>query len=218
MRPRTRWMLLVIIFGIWIGAATWVFTQSPEPQRVSLTHVSGQKGKSQAGQRKSGSDVKIHLELLTANRQRTEKGFTSPKNIFAAVFPGQGSASGGIATSPVVQPTHQELALEAGRQELAQFRYLGRLSRAGRSEVFLAKGNALYIVKAGETIEQRILVKAITPSGVTLQETTTKTEQFVSPAPDVPGIPGPAVTVPPQVAPPGYSGAAQPGFPGPMVP
>jgi len=216
MKARTRWMLLVILFGIWSGAAAWVLTQSPEPQRVSLTHVSGQKGRSQAGHRKPGSDVKIQLELLAANRQRTEKGFGSPKNIFAPVLPGQ---FGGTANlPPVVQPSPAELALQAGRQELAQFRYLGYLSRAGRSQAFLAKGNALHIVKTGETIEQRILVKAITPSGVTLQETTTNTEQFVSPSADVPAIPGPPETVPSQMAPSGYSynGGAPPGFPGPM--
>jgi hypothetical protein len=216
MKARTRWMLLVILLGIWSGAAAWVLTQSPEPRRVSLTHVSGQKGRSQAAHKKPRSDVKIQLELLAANRQRTEKGFGSPKNIFAAVFPGQFTAEGGVANLPVVQPSPEELALQAGRQELAQFRYLGYLSRAGRSEAFLAKGDALHIVKAGETIEQRILVKVITPSGVTLQETTTKTEQFVSPSADVPGIPGPPGMVPSQTAPSGHNSGPPPGYPGPM--
>jgi hypothetical protein len=215
MKPRTRWMLLVILFGIWSGAAAWVLTQFPEPQRVALTHVSGQKGRIQAGSRKPGPDLQIHLELLAANRRRTEKGFGSPKNIFAPVLPGQ---LGGMANLPAVQASPEELALQVGRQELAQFRYLGYLSRAGRSQAFLAKGNALHIVKTGETIEQRILVKAITPSGVTLQETTTNTEQFVSPSADVPAIPGPPAMVPSQMAPSGYNynGAAPPGFPGPM--
>lgn len=209
MKPRTRWMLLVILLGIWSGAAAWVFTQSPEPRRASLTHVSGQKGRSQTGHRKPGSDVQIQLELFAANRERTEKGLGSPKNIFAAVFPGQITD---MANLPV-PPSSEELTLQAGRQELTEFRYLGYLSRAGRSEAFLAKGNALYVVKAGEMIEQRILVRAITPSGVTLQETATKTEQFVSPSADVPGIPGSTEMVPSQMAPSG-SGIASPGFPG----
>jgi hypothetical protein len=215
MKPRTRWILLVILLSIWSGATVWVFTQYDEPQRASLTYMSGQKGRSQASQRKPGSDVKIELALLAAHRQRTEKGFGSPKNIFAAVFPGQATTPAGMANlPPVVQPTPEELALQSGRQELAQFRYLGYLNRAGRSQAFLAKGNALLIVKAGETIEQRIFVKTITPSGVTLQETATRMEQFVTPSADVAGVPGPSAMVPAQPAPSGYNGPAPPGFQG----
>jgi hypothetical protein len=207
-------MLLIIVLGIWGGVATWVFTQYPEPRHIPLTHVSGQKSRSQAGHRKPGSDVKVRLELLAVNRQRTEKGFGSPKNIFAAVFPGQLTAPGGMANLP--QPTPEELALEGGRQDLAQFRYLGYLSRAGRSEAFLAKGDTLHVVKAGETIEQHILVKVITPSGVILQETTTKMEQFVAPSADVQAIPGLPAIVPSEMGPSGY-GATPSGFPGPML-
>ena len=66
-------------------------------------------------------------------------------------------------------PTPEELARQAGRQELSQYRYLGYLVRGGRDEAFLSKGKDLHIVKAGETIDQHVLVKAIAPTGVTLQ-------------------------------------------------
>ena len=194
MTARTRWIALLVLLGIWAGVAVWVFTGSPEPQRVPLTYVSGQKAKREASRGKSESGLKIQLALLAANRQRTEKALGSPKNIFAPVFPGQGNfdVAGAITNPvPIIQPTPEELALQAGRQELAQFRYLGYLSRGGRDEAFLAKGNALHIAKAGETIEQRILVKAISPSGVMLQETSSKAEQLVSPIADMPGSPTP---------------------------
>ena len=212
MTARTRWTALLILLGIWAGAALWVFTQSSEPQRVPLTYVSGQKAKREASRGRSGSGLKIQLALLDANRQRTEKALGSPKNIFAPVFPGQGSFDMAGAVSnpvPVIQLTPEELALQAGRQELAQFRYLGYLSRGGRDEAFLAKGNALHIAKTGETIDQRILVKAISPSGVMLQETSTKTEQFVSPTPDMPGVPGPpsaGIMSSPSIPPPSFPG------------
>src|SRR5207245_10971128 len=131
---------------------------------------------------------------LAANRQRTEKALGSPKNIFAPVFPGQGgfAMSGAMSNpAPVVQLTPEELALQAGRQELAQFRYLGYLSRGGRDEAFLARGNTLHIAKTGETIDQRILVEAISPSGVMLQETYTEIEHLVFPTPAMPGAPAP---------------------------
>src|SRR5207253_9889405 len=111
--------------------------------------------------------------------------------------------------APVIQQTPEELAVQAGRQELAQFRYLGYLSRGGRDEAFLAKGNALHIAKTGETIDQRILVKAISPSGVMLQETPTKTEQLVFPTPDMPGAPGPpsaGIMSSPSIPPPSFPG------------
>jgi hypothetical protein len=222
MTARTRWTALLILLGIWAGAALWVFTQSPEPQRAPLTYVSGQKAKREVSRGKSGSGLKIQLALLAANRQRTEKALGSPKNIFAPVFPGQGNfdVAGAITNPvPIIQPTPEELAMQAGRQELAQFRYLGYLSRGGRDEAFLAKGNALHIAKAGETIEQRILVKAISPSGVMLQETSTKAEQLVSPIADMPGgaaPPAAGIMSTPSVPTPSFPGGMmpQPGFPG----
>lgn len=222
MTARTRWIAMLTLLGIWAGVAVWVFTGSPEPQRVPLTYVSGQKAKREVSRGKSGSGLKIQLAQLYANRQRTEKALGSPKNIFAPVFPGQGNfdVAGAITNPvPIIQPTPEELAMQAGRQELAQFRYLGYLSRGGRDEAFLAKGNALHIAKAGETIEQRILVKAISPSGVMLQETSTKAEQLVSPIADMPGGPAPpaaGIMSTPSVPTPSFPGGMvpQPGFPG----
>lgn len=62
---------------------------------------------------------------------------------------------------------------------MTQFRYLGYLSRQGRQEAFLSKGKDLHIVKAGDTIEQRIHVKTVSPTGVALQETKTQVEKTV---------------------------------------
>src|SRR5438034_9477199 len=218
----TRWIALLVLLGIWAGASLWVFTESPEPQRVPLTYVSGQKAKREVSRGKPESGLKIQLALLAANRQRTEKALGSPKNIFAPVFPGVGSldmpSAMSNAAAPVIQQTPEEIALQAGRQELAQFRYLGYLSRGGRDEAFLAKGNTLHIAKTGETIEQRILVKAISPSGVMLQETSSKAEQLVSPTADMPGAPGPPSAGMSQssIPPPSFPGGMMPlpGFPG----
>jgi hypothetical protein len=186
MRVRTRWMTLAGLLIIWGGIAFWVMTQSPQPQRVPLTFVSGQKAtrdavRGKSGSGKTGSDLKIQLDLLAVNRQRAEKSFGSPKNIFAPVFPGQMAFTAMTDnSSPVPQLSPEELAVQAGRQELAQFRYLGYLIRGGRDEAFLAKGNILHIAKAGDTIDQRVLVKTVTPAGVTLQETGTHVEQTVA--------------------------------------
>src|SRR5207245_1980623 len=90
-------------------------------------------------------------------------------------------ASAPAVTAPAVPPppTPEELAAQAARQELAQFRYLGYLSRDGRQQAFLSKGKDLYIVRSDETIEQRVLVKTVTPTGVTLQEPRSQVERTV---------------------------------------
>jgi Tfp pilus assembly protein PilP len=213
-----QWIVLGILLGAWAGIGVWVWTQSPEPQRVPLSYVSGQKAKHET-RTKSGSDFKIHLELLAASLQRSEKSLGSPKNIFAPVFPAQSSlapsAPPTIATvAPVIyQPTPEELAQQAGRQMLAQFRYLGYLSRAGKDTAFLSKGNELHITQAGETIDQRVIVKTITPVGVTLQETFSNVEQVVSLAGEAPSTTsGPPNTFTPE-PPVTHGGPPQPGQP-----
>lgn len=189
MTVRTRWMMLAGLLMVWGAAAFWIISQSPQPQRAPLTFVSGQKAtrdavRGKSGTGKTGSDLKIQLDLLAASLQRTEKSFGSPKNIFAPVFPGQmGFSALSDNSPPVPQLSPEELAVQAGQQELAQFRYLGYLIRGGRDEAFLAKGNILHIAKAGDTIDQRVLVKAVSPAGVTLQETATRVEQTVAMVP-----------------------------------
>jgi hypothetical protein len=192
MTVRARWIALLSLLGIWAGIGIWVITRSPEPQHVPLTFVSGQKAKREVSRGKSESNLKIQLELLAANRDRTKKSFGSPKNIFAPVFPGQvagqaqdfqGQTGVPTAQPPPPPPSPEELARQAGMQELSQYRYLGYLTRGGKDQAFLSRGKDLLIVTAGETIEQRVLVKAITPAGVTLQETASQVEQTVMPIP-----------------------------------
>jgi len=192
MTVRARWIALLSLLVIWVGIGVWVLTQAPEPQHVPLTFVSGQKAKPEASRGKSGSNLKIQLELLAASRQRTEKSFGKPKNIFSPVFPGQvggpapdfpGQAGVPTAQPPPPPPSPEELARQAGMQELSQYRYLGYLTRGGKDQAFLSRGKDLHIVTTGETIEQRVLVKAITPAGVTLQETASQVEQTVMPIP-----------------------------------
>jgi hypothetical protein len=83
------------------------------------------------------------------------------------------------AVAPPSGPSPEELARQAGRQELSQYRYLGYLTRSGKDEAFVSKGKDLHIVKAGEVIDQRVLVKAIGPTSITLQETASQVEHTV---------------------------------------
>jgi hypothetical protein len=63
---------------------------------------------------------------------------------------------------------------------LAQYRFLGYLRQAGKEEAFLSKGKDLLIVRAGETLDKGVYVKAVSSAGVTLLETRSRVEQTVA--------------------------------------
>jgi hypothetical protein len=192
MTRRSQWLTLCILLGIWAGVTIWIMAAAPEPQRVPLKYVTGRASRTDAGRFQTGTGLKVNLDLLAAARRRADKAFIAPKHIFAplptekmaaatakrrAPAPPQPPAVAAPAVPP--PPSPEELAAQAARQELAQFRYLGYLSRDGREEAFLSKGKELYIVRNDEMIEQRVLVKTVTATGVTLQEPRSRVERTV---------------------------------------
>ena len=70
----------------------------------------------------------------------------------------------------------KEQAAQQARQQMAQYRFLGYLTQQGEHRAFLGKGQALFIVRLGETVEGKIQVAAIDASAVKLRETTTNVE------------------------------------------
>ena len=70
----------------------------------------------------------------------------------------------------------KELAAQQSRQLLAKYRFLGYLTQGGEPRAFLGKGNELYIVRTGETVEGRIQVKGIDATSVKLLDATTSLE------------------------------------------
>ena len=193
MNPRIQNVLLPLLGVVWAGLALWVFVVEPEEQHVPLKHVTGQKAPRESGRSQAAQTFKVRVDLLDAARRQAETALGTPKNIFAP-FPSEEPKMSGetkakvaaVRRPPQVEvpavppgPTAEELAAQAAQAELTQFRYLGYLSRQGRQEAFLSKGKDLHIVKAGDTIEQRIHVKTVSPTGVALQETKTQVEKTV---------------------------------------
>ncbi len=192
MTRRSQWLALFLLLGVWAGVAIWVIAAAPEPQRVPLVYVTGKADRTKASRPQSGTGLKVNLDLLTAARRRAEEAFVAPKNIFAplptekvvptrAKRPAPAPPPAPAVAAPAVPPppSPEELAAQAARQELAQFRYLGYLSRDGNEQAFLSKGKELYIVRSDEIIEQRVRVKSVTPTGVTLQEPRSQVERMV---------------------------------------
>ena len=192
MTRRSQWLPLFLLLGIWAGVAIWIIAAAPEPQRVPLAYVTGKADQTKASRPQAGAGLKVNLDLLAAARRRAQEAFVAPKNIFAplptekvapahAKRPTPGSPTAPAVAAPPVPrpPSPEELAAEAARQELAQFRYLGYLSRDGGQQAFLSKGKELYIVRSDEMIEQRVRVKTVTPTSVTLQEPRSQVERTV---------------------------------------
>jgi type IV secretory pathway VirB10-like protein len=70
----------------------------------------------------------------------------------------------------------KEQAVQQARKAMGQYRFLGYLTRNGAPQAFLGKGNEIYIVKTGETVEGKIQVTTIDVTTVKLTEQTTSTE------------------------------------------
>jgi hypothetical protein len=198
MNPRTQWTVLILLCGLWVGAVFWGVGSEPEPNAVPLKFVTGQAASREHGRGQAQAGLKIHMDLLEAGRKQAEGGFVAPKNIFSSLLvqePQPSQSARPFKLPPVAlretlaktsapslppMPTPEELAAQAAQQEMGQFRYLGYLSRDGRHEAFLSRGKDLHIVRAGETLAQRILVKAVTPTNVVLQEPRSLAEKTVS--------------------------------------
>lgn len=182
---RHQLLLLGVLCSIWAGLALWRATEWEEPARAPLTNVSGTVSGQPAPTRRPGTGLHVNLELLAASRTLREATFTTPRNIFAP--PRTDAAPAMNAAQPLPsdpdQTSPETLQQQAAAAELAQFRYLGYMqlgdARRTREMALLVKQEEVHVVKAGETIEDRILVKAITPDGVILQETGSHVEQIV---------------------------------------
>ena len=153
MSTRTQGIALLVLGAIWAGVVLWVVVSEPEPQRVPLTYVTGQAVRAEMGRTPAGAGLYVHLDRLAVARRQAEEALVSPKNIFAPLRSDEPKVALAkplpkapepppkpAAPAPPPPPSPEELAAQAARQELAQFRYLGYLNRPDKEEAFLSKG------------------------------------------------------------------------------
>jgi hypothetical protein len=126
----------------------------------------------------------VQLDLLAAVRTQREMTFTTPRNIFALPHPDDAGAA--RANQSVLDPGSEQEALrqEAVLAGLAEFHYLGfvRMEQGRRKNgemAVLTKNDDLHVVGIGETVEDRVVVKAITQESVTLQDRQSRAEHTV---------------------------------------
>ena len=173
---------LVALGLLWGGIIAWEWLAVEEPVRVPLVNVSGPASTPRATRGTVG-ELYVHLDLLAAARTQREMTFTLPRNIFAPPRPDDSGVA--HADQPEFDPKSEQALLQQEVLDgLAQFHYLGfvRMEEAWRKKgelAVLTKNDDLHIVRAGETVEDHVVVKAITQESVTLQDRKSRVEHTV---------------------------------------
>ena len=153
-----------------------------EPVRVPLANVSGPASTSRAA-RGTGEGLHVQLDLLAAARTQREMTFTPPRNIFAPPRPNDPMTT--RATQSEFDPgSEQAVRQQEALAGLTQFHYLGfvRMEEGWRKKgelAVLTKNDDLHVVRTGETVEDHVVVKAITQESVTLQDRQLRVEHTV---------------------------------------
>jgi hypothetical protein len=167
---------------LWAGIVAWEWQTMEEPVRVPLANVSGPAPTSAAA-RETVEGLRVQLDLLAAARTQREMTFTPPRNIFAPPSPNDPMTAGETQSEldPGLEQTLRQQEALAG---LTQFHYLGfvRMEEEWRKKgelAVLTKNDDLHVVRTGETVEDHVVVKAITQESVTLQDRRLRVEHTV---------------------------------------
>jgi hypothetical protein len=167
---------------LWGGIVAWEWLSVVEPARVPLTNVSGVASTAPA-RRGAADGLHVQLDLLAAARAQREMTFTPPRNIFAPPRP-EPSGTTVASQSEFDSGSGQALRQQEVLAGLEQFHYLGFVrmedDRKKNGELaVLTKNDDLHVVRAGETVEDDVVVKAITQDSVTLQDRQSRAEHTV---------------------------------------
>jgi hypothetical protein len=179
---RKKVLALIVLGLLWGGLLVKQWLTAAEPARVPLTNVTGLASATRSLRTPSGG-LQVQLDLLAAARTQREMTFTAPRNIFAPPrIDGQpiSRVSGEGAELSVDESSRQQAVLA----ELSQFRYLGFIRmeedrRPNAAMAVLTKNDDVHVVRAGQTVEDQVIVKTVTPESVTLQDRASRLEQMI---------------------------------------
>ncbi len=167
---------------LWGGIVAWEWLTVEEPERVPLMNVSG-LASTPRPTRGRVDGLHVQLNFLAATRTQREMTFTPPRNIFAS--PRADDSGAVYANRPEVDAgSEQAKRQQAALAGLALFHYLGfvRLDEVSRKKgemAVLTKEDDLHVVRIGETVEDHVVVKAITHESVTLLDRQSRVEHIV---------------------------------------
>ena len=173
----------------WGGIIAWEWLTVEEPERVPLTNVSGPASVPRPT-RGRVDGLQVQLNFLAATRTQREITFTPPRNIFA--LPRTDASGAASVNRPEVDAgSEQARRQQAALAGLALFHYLGfvrveEVSQKKGEMAVLTKKDDLHVVRTGETVENYVVVKAITQESVTLLDRQSRVEHTISLSKDAP--------------------------------
>ncbi len=170
---------------VWAALAVLQWNLLEAPVRVPLTNVTGlATGDRQLDGR--GGGLHVNLSLLKATAMERDATYMVPRNIFS-MTPIEGTLS---VNSGVVVPNQEEthatetLTEQGDAVESKPIRYLGFLRmgegpRSSKSVAVLRKDDDVLVLKAGDRIDDRLVLKKITPESVTVRDSGAQIERIV---------------------------------------
>jgi hypothetical protein len=208
MTNRTKIWLAISLCATWAALVIFEVMNQPSPERVPLKFKSG-PAQDIAGKQAHGSDspftvrlarAKTHeLPHLPAHNIFAPLDTPSPKAtghqvnthpVSGQVKPPQSPSPTPIVAEPPASPSEQEIAAQiatqqteiarqAAMRELGAFRFLGFLEQDGVAQAFLARGNELYVVANGDSVDGRYVVTVLDTSSVKIRATSTGIETII---------------------------------------
>lgn len=170
---------------VWTALAVSQWDLLEAPVRVPLTNVTGPAtGGRQVDGR--GGGLHVNLSLLKATAMERDATYMVPRNIFS-MTPIEGTLP---VDSGVVAPNQEEthatetLTEQGDAVEPKPIRYLGFLRmgegpQSSKSVAVLRKDDDVLVLKAGDRIDDRLVLKKITPESVTVRDPGAQLERIV---------------------------------------
>lgn len=205
MTESAKWKLSTALGLAWLTLMVFRMMTHDELQEIPLTYKSGQvqggdqrepsklpaplvakslQGRAKATPPTPSKNIFAPLEdTLHQSRVRGSKTRLSKETSAApVVVPAFTAPPPPSPPSPEALASEQrrrleELAIQQAKELLAQYRFLGSLTKNGDRQAFLGKGQDIYIIRDGELLGGRIRVTVLNGSSIKLQETNTQLEK-----------------------------------------
>lgn len=180
MDAKNKSILAALLIVVWAGLAVWQWRLLQEPVRVPLTNIAGLPLAGRHSETGRGG-LRVNLDLHPSTGLQRQTTFTTPRNIFAWPRP-----DGTLGTVPASGNTPSEASTQQeNAPESEPYRYLGFL-RVGEGRLknadiaVLRKDDEVLVLKVGDHVDDRLILKAINPESVIIRNTGTHRDLTVS--------------------------------------